>query len=210
MGLTSQYAAQVTGDLEHNVKEQDRISAEIAGLQEELAALQHDHLVLANVQQVLGISPAPIQPAATPDSTTVPAPRTKAAPDTAPGKRTRAKKADAAPSPTTVKKQPGGEKSAGTATSAKSAQPTLVELVRRHLTRHSEPRSAADVATALATAHPERGIKATVVRTTLENLVAKNRARRTKQGSSVYYTAPNTAEQAATPAPDEAQSEQAE
>ncbi|MGI5144357.1 hypothetical protein [Streptomyces sp. CA-106110] len=204
-GLTSQYAAQVTGDLEHNVKEQDRLSAEIAGLQEQLAALQSDHLVLVNVQQALGISSAPIPPAATPDSTTVPAPRTKAAADTGAGKRTRAKKADtAAPSRTTAKKP------AGKAAAVKTAQLTLVELVRRHLTGHSEPRSAADVTTALATAHPERGIKATVVRTTLEGLVAKNQARRAKQGASVYYTAANAAEQTATLDPEQTQSKQAE
>jgi hypothetical protein len=206
MGLTSQYAAQVTGDLESNVKEQDRVSAEIAGLQEQLAALQSDHLVLVNVQQVLGVSSPPIQPSVAPDSTTVPAPRTKAATDTGAGKRTRAKKADAAPSRTTAEK-PGGKKPVDKAAGVKTAQPTLVELVRRYLTGLSEPRSAADVTTALATAHPERGIKATVVRTTLENLVAKNHAHRAKQGASVYYTAPNTAEQTATPDPDEAQSE---
>ncbi|MEU6366459.1 hypothetical protein ABZ876_12090 [Streptomyces sp. NPDC046931] len=34
--LTSQYAAQVTSDLERNAKEQQRISAEIAALQEQL------------------------------------------------------------------------------------------------------------------------------------------------------------------------------
>jgi hypothetical protein len=48
------------------------------------------------------------------------------------------------------------------------------------------------------------------VRTTLENLVAKNRAQRSKQGSSVYYTAPNTAGQTDATPQDEAQSEQAE
>ena len=39
---------------------------------------------------------------------------------------------------------------------------------------------------------PDRGIKNTVVRTTLENLVARGQAQRTKQGSSVYYIAPDT------------------
>ncbi|MGW5251275.1 hypothetical protein ACWEQN_47860 [Streptomyces sp. NPDC004129] len=49
-----------------------------------------------------------------------------------------------------------------------------------------------------------------MVRTTLEGLVAKNQAKRTKQGASVFYTAPDTAEQTNTPANDEAQSAQAE
>jgi hypothetical protein len=45
------------------------------------------------------------------------------------------------------------------------------------------------------------------VRTTLENLVAKNQAQRTKQGSSVYYAAPNANEETAAPAPGEEQAE---
>ncbi|MGI5041680.1 hypothetical protein ACM9HB_35195, partial [Streptomyces sp. JAC128] len=53
--------------------------------------------------------------------------------------------------------------------------------------------------TALGQAHPDRNIKTTVVRTTVEGLVAKSHAQRTKQGSSVYYTTTNTPEPA-TPA----------
>ncbi|MFE6554245.1 BlaI/MecI/CopY family transcriptional regulator [Streptomyces sp. NPDC004096] len=83
----------------------------------------------------------------------------------------------------------------------------MVELVRRHLTEQGEPRSAAEVATALETAYAERDIKTAVVRTTLENLVAKNQAQRTKQGSSVYYTAPAPAERTAAAISDEAQAE---
>lgn len=203
--LTSQYAAQVTSDLERNAKEQERISAEIAALQEQLTALQHDHSVLVNVQQVLGIAPTPVQPAASPDAAPEPAPRKKAATESGTGKRTRAKKAAGTQGAVTTGKKPTDK-----AAAAKAGQPiTLVELVRNHLTEQSEPRSAAEVATALDQAHPERGIKTTVVRTTLEGLVAKNQARRTKQGASVFYTAPDTAEQSTAPQ-DKAQSEQAE
>ncbi|WNZ14154.1 hypothetical protein [Streptomyces sp. 11x1] len=80
---------------------------------------------------------------------------------------------------------------------AEKAQPTLVELIRRHLTEQSEPRSAAEVAAALAQAHPDRRVQTNVVRTTLEGLVAKSNAQRVKQGSSVYYTAPDAPESAA-------------
>ncbi|MFE4422043.1 hypothetical protein [Streptomyces sp. NPDC056817] len=193
--LTSQYAAQVTSDLERNAKEQERISAEIAALQEQLAALQHDHSVLVNVQQVLGTAPASVQPAAEPDGAAVPTPRKKTSPEPRAGKRTRAKKAAGTEGATTSKKS-AAEKPTdkNAATKASPSQPTLVELVRSLLTEQSEPRSAAEVATALDKAHPERRIKTTVVRTTLEGLVAKNQAQRTKQGTSVYYTAPNTAE----------------
>ncbi|MEE1760879.1 hypothetical protein [Streptomyces sp. SP18BB07] len=82
---------------------------------------------------------------------------------------------------------------------AEKAQPTLVELIRRHLTEQSEPRSAAEVATALTQAHPDRRIQTNVVRTTLEGLVAKSNAQRVKQGSSVYYTGPDAPEPAVPP-----------
>ncbi|MGW1042009.1 hypothetical protein [Streptomyces sp. NPDC002547] len=229
-GLSSQYAAQVTSDLERNVKEQERISTDIAALQQELASLQSDHSVLVNVQQALGITSAPAQSAATPEATTVPAPREKTSAEPSTGKRARAKKTDA---PATDKKPAAqktasktapktaaksapkavgkteaktGSKAAGKAETAKAALPTLVELIRQHLSEQSEPRSAAEVSTALDQAHPERGIKTTVVRTTLENLVARTQAHRTKQGSSVYYTAPT--QQDSAPKADTAQAEE--
>ncbi|MEU6497090.1 hypothetical protein ABZ890_43180 [Streptomyces sp. NPDC046984] len=201
-GLTSQYAAQVIRDLERNVQEQERINADIAALHEQLTTLQSDHSVLVNVQQALGIASAPVQPAAAPESSTVPAPREKASVEPSAGKRTLAKKDTTAQSGTAAKKS-APKKPARKAAGAPMSQPTLVELVRHHLTEQSHPRSAGEVATALGTAHPERGIKTTVVRTTLENLVAKSQAQRTKQGSSVYYTASTLAGQATTLAQDE-------
>ncbi|ALO99866.1 hypothetical protein SHL15_8940 [Streptomyces hygroscopicus subsp. limoneus] len=66
--------------------------------------------------------------------------------------------------------------------------PTLVALIRAHLAEQSEPCSAAEIATALSEAHPDRVIKTTVVRTTLEGLVARNSVQRLKQGHSVFYT----------------------
>ncbi|ANJ10953.1 BlaI/MecI/CopY family transcriptional regulator [Streptomyces parvulus] len=235
--LASQYSVQVTDDLERNVKEQERVSAELTALQQQLAALQHDHALLVNVQQALGIT-APEHPAA---AATVPAPRESA--PTAPAApasrgRSRARKAATAPkraaapkpaakqaakSPATkgtakpaarpAAKQTGkpATKQAGKATTKAAtkpaakpaakkapaqaaAQPTLVELVRTHLVEANEPRSAAEVTTALGKAHAERNVKTTVVRTTLEGLVAKNQAQRSKQGSSVYYTATGAAE----------------
>ncbi|MFD6194100.1 hypothetical protein [Streptomyces sp. NPDC060275] len=254
--LASQYSVQVTDDLERNVKEQERVSTEITALQQQLAALQHDHALLVNMQQALGITPHPAQAAPAPESAsstgaaTVPAPRGGAAPQSETGRRTRGRKTTtapkraAAPKPgakpaskpkakkatrSTVtattktdtkadtktgpktdtksgpKATPDAAGTAGTA-SAKSAakpaakpaakkaarattQPTLVELVREHLAGQREPRSAAEVTTALSEAHTGRTVKTTVVRTTLEGLVARNRAQRTKQGTSVYYTA---------------------
>ncbi|WP_406117706.1 hypothetical protein [Streptomyces sp. NBC_00989] len=84
-----------------------------------------------------------------------------------------------------------------------AARPTLVELIRRHLTEQNEPRSAAEISTALSQAHPERGIKTKVVRVTLEGLVAKSQAQRTKQGAAVFYTAPTAPEPTTAPQAEE-------
>ncbi|GHB61571.1 hypothetical protein GCM10010377_60660 [Streptomyces viridiviolaceus] len=184
-GLTSHYTAQVADDLERNTKEQERIGAEIAALQQQLSALQQDHTVLVNLQQALGLAPAPAESAPVPP---VPAPRKKEESKAGTGKQARAKKASAPSRKPAAKKSPAKEASAR-ATTDKAAQPTLVDTVRAHLAEQSEPRSAAEIATALGRQHPERDIKTTVVRNTLESLVAKEQAQRSKQGSSVFYTA---------------------
>ncbi|MEU6375253.1 hypothetical protein [Streptomyces sp. NPDC046909] len=181
--LTSQYTAQVASDLERNAKEQERIGAEIAALQEQLLALQHDHTVLVNIQKALGTADSPTEAAPSPEDAAVPSPRHETPAKPATGKRSRAKKAGTEQGSRTTK-----ETAAKTAT-AKTAKPTLVELIRGHLTEQNEPRSAAEVATALGQTHPDRSIKTTVVRSTLEGLVAKSQVQRTKQGSSVFYTA---------------------
>ncbi|MFJ4466797.1 hypothetical protein ACIP2X_04665 [Streptomyces sp. NPDC089424] len=192
--LTSQYSAQVAGDLDRNVKEQDRLHGEIEALQGQLTALRHDHTVLVNIQQALGVPaptvPAPPAPSTAEPAATVPAPRktrkTKATSATA--KQPKAKK------PVASTRKRAERKSAAEPAAASPASPTLVELVRAHLGAQGEPRSAAEITTALAGEHPERTVKTTVVRTTLEGLVAKNQAQRTKQGSSVFYTTPESAD----------------
>jgi cell division septum initiation protein DivIVA len=175
--LTSQYSAQVAGDLERNLKEQERLSGEIEGLQAQLAALRHDHTVLVNIQQALGV---PATTAAPEPVATVPAARKKAA-----GASGTAKKSPAA------RKRTGAKAAAASSTSL-----TLVDFVREHLAGQSEPRSAAEITTALGQQHPERTNKTTDVRTTLEGLVAKSQAQRTKQGASVFYTAPDATQPA--------------
>ncbi|MGW6732311.1 hypothetical protein [Streptomyces sp. NPDC055013] len=184
--LTSQYVAQVSGDLERNVKEQERITAEIASLQEQLAAVQHDHTVLVNVQQALGVTQAPAEPTAEAASAAVPSPRQKSGNTARGGKKARKSTA-------TPKKAAHKQTEAKPADAAKAAQPTLVELIRRHLLELKEPRSAAEISAALGQAHPERQFADKVVRVTLEGLVAKSQAERTKQGRSVFYTAPKSA-----------------
>ncbi|MFC7909200.1 hypothetical protein [Streptomyces nigra] len=225
--LTSQYSAQVTADLERNRKEQDRIAGEIEALQGQLAALRHDQAVLENIQRAIG---APQEPAVTAEEpgteaeqeavAAVPAPRaarrTKAS---GPAQRTKptrpAKRAKGKAAATTNRKRSGAKKAtkstaetADAASSSTPSTPSLVELVRDHLAAHEEPRSAAEITSALAEQHPERGVKATVVRSTLEGLVARNQAHRSKQGRSVFYTVPDTAAEPS--APTEAAPEQSD
>ncbi|MEU9574820.1 hypothetical protein AB0D62_34170 [Streptomyces massasporeus] len=232
--LASQYIAQVTGDLDANVKEQERVSAEIASLQEQLAALQRDHGVLVSMHQALGITTSPTESVSDSARAEVPSPRRKKDGAAAGGKQ-KTRKSTAAPAKRAARKSAakttgsaksaaaarsagtteaaatatsaGAAKTAGTAKSAgatksagtakrsgaaKSGEPTLVELIRRHLAVQKEPRSAAEISTALGQAHPHRDIAAKVVRVTLEGLVAKSQAERSKQGRSVFYTAPAT------------------
>ncbi|MFI5797923.1 hypothetical protein [Streptomyces sp. NPDC051677] len=179
--LTSQYSTQVAGDLERNLKEQEHLSGEIEALQEKLAAMRHDHTVLVNLQQALGGPATSDAPAAEPVAP-VPAPRKKTAAASGADEKTKTKQSAPA-------KKRTGKKATDAQSAAQPAAPTLVELVRTHLAGQDEPRSAAEISTALGQQHPERGVKTTVVRTTLEGLVAKNQAQRTKQGSSVFYTA---------------------
>ncbi|GAA2562190.1 MULTISPECIES: hypothetical protein [Streptomyces] len=198
--LTSQYTAQVASDLERNVKEQERVAAEIAALQEQLTALQRDHTVLVNMQQALGIAPVPAEPVAVPEDgtvsggPTVPAPRRKSRAKSGTDKPKRGRKASAA-SPRAASGKSARASSGGRADRTGADGPKLVELVRQHLAERTEPRSAAEIIASLGQAHPGRTIRTTVVRSTLEGLVARNQAQRTKQGTSVFYTAPDSTEQ---------------
>lgn len=208
-GVQAQYAVRVATDLETNRKEQERIGAEVAALQEQLQALEGDHAVLLSMQQALGSSTgtptaaAAATKKASPLKKSVPAPRAGASSSSA----ARTKKATATK---TNAKDKANDKAEGKAAksapkaaekkpAAPAAGPTLVELIDKHLVQQSEPRSAAEITSALAEEHPERTIKTTVVRTTVEGLVAKGRAHRAKQGSSVFYTAATAAEQPAEP-----------
>ncbi|MGW6356761.1 hypothetical protein ACWFR5_16620 [Streptomyces sp. NPDC055092] len=184
--VTSQYATQVAQDLELNTKEQERIGAELSALQAQLRILQDDQSVLHSIQKTLGSRPAsapstPEPSASLPQQASGKNTTTRRAPSKTAAKAPSAKKTTAQAK---KEKTQGAEPKAATA----SAQPTLIALIRTHLDQQKEPRSAAEVTSALAQAHPQRTIKSTVVRTTLENLVAKSQAHRSKQGASVLYT----------------------
>ncbi|MER6265939.1 hypothetical protein [Streptomyces sp900105755] len=172
--LASEYSARIARDLEINAQEQDRLATEIAALEEQLRAVRENRAVLERLQQAL----TPQAPASASAPGSVPA--------SAPGSATADVDTDAvvphqrtepAPNRRTVPKQGPPE-----------PKPSLVEAVHAYLAEQREPRSATDVAEAIRAAQPGRTIKTTVIRTTLENLVARNRVRRTKQGRAVFYT----------------------
>jgi hypothetical protein len=189
--LKAQYLTQVEADLERNTKEKERIAAELAALQEQLTVLQQDHALLTGVQQTLtGATAVPEQ------ETKRAAAQTEAQAAVPPARKPRA--TSRTPKPSVSKKETKAAKPAASGGGPAATTPTLVELVTANLSGHTEPRSAAEVGTSLVKAHPARKIQTTVVRNTLEALVAKGQALRSKQGRSVYYTAPDT-----TPAADE-------
>jgi hypothetical protein len=182
--LTSQYATWVTGDLERNVKELEHVGEQIAALQAQLAALRRNHAVLVNIQQALGI-PAPVVEAESAAAEL--APRKKAAAKRHVGRQPAAKRGAGRKAPASGGKA-AAKKDTGETSAERPAEP-LLDLVREYLADQNEPRSVADISTALARRHPGRSIKPTVVRNNLETLVAKDRAQRTKRGASVFYTA---------------------
>ncbi|MEU5950731.1 hypothetical protein [Streptomyces sp. NPDC047525] len=205
-GVQAQYATRVATDLETNRTEQERIGAEVAALQEQLQSLEKDHALLLSMQQALGSPSTPAAAVKKPSTRkkAVPAPRASA--NNSSAARTKKPTATKSKPKDKDKDQDKAAKSAPKAVakkpSAPAAGPTLVELIDNHLGRQSEPRSAAEITTALAQDLPDRTIKTTVVRTTVEGLVAKGRAHRTKQGSSVFYTSVTPAEEPAAPQPE--------
>ncbi|MFF4183436.1 hypothetical protein ACFYZ9_09615 [Streptomyces sp. NPDC001691] len=174
--LQSQYAAQIQSDLDSNVAEREQIAAQISALQEQLSVLENNHALLASMREAIGSPAAP-------------------APDKAP-KKSAGASSPRVPQARKASKSAGrgAKKQAQPATKSKAtgSAPTLRELVAAHLAQSGEPRSAAEITAGLTDAHPQRNIAGTVVRNTLENLVAKGQAQRTRQNRSVFYTAPDS------------------
>jgi hypothetical protein len=175
--LKAQYSAQVTADLERNARERERIGAEIVALQEQLDRRRHDQALLVSMQRALGgEGPAPEADAGEAPAVPVPPQQASAVPGPRRQRKTAAKS-----------RKTAARRSTTAPTAAKG--PTLGELIRDHLAQQAEPRSAAEVTAALTQAHPGRNAKAKVVRMALEGLVAKGHAHRTKQNTSVFYSA---------------------
>lgn len=182
--LKSQYAAQINTDLERNSADHERLTSEITALQQQLLVLENNRVLLLGMRQSLGDEAA----GDVPENTDVSGSENgaSAARKSADRSATRKprKKTDTASG-----KQKGTE-SGGSRTKRvrEAGSSTLRDLIRDDLTQHAEPRSAAEVTAALTQALPDREVKATVVRSTLESLVAKGEAHRTKQQRSVFYS----------------------
>ncbi|MFE2923010.1 hypothetical protein [Streptomyces goshikiensis] len=204
--LKSQYADKVTADLELNTAEQERIRDEIASLQERLTALEQDHELLIGMRAALGdtlaVVPGPRADKKTPTSagakgrktaasatTATPA---KKAPNKASANKTPAKKATvkkATPAKATPAKAIPAKATAKEADTPGETRAPLTGLIHQHLSAQKEPKTAGEITQALAAAHPERLLNGNLVRTTTERLVARALVERSKQGSTVYYTA---------------------
>ncbi|WP_255947237.1 hypothetical protein [Streptomyces odontomachi] len=190
--LKAQYAAQVATDLENNAKEQERIGSDIAALQRQLEELERDHALLLSMQQALATEPpvAPDAPAGDGPVSKARLPRARRPKDASPERGGRpTKSARRAPESRQVKGAATARPARGRGARGRAGGPTLREVVSQLLSGHHEPRSAAEVTSALAQSHPERKVSPTVVRNTLEALVAKGQAHRSKQQNSVFYTA---------------------
>ncbi|MFD8456237.1 hypothetical protein [Streptomyces antimycoticus] len=184
--LKSQYAAQVAADLERNSAEHERLSSEIVSLRQQLAVLEENRALLLSMRETLGddaVGGAP-ENGGVSDSDDGSSPTRESA--ALPATRKPRKKADATGGKRKGTESPGSRPSRRPVREA--GAPTLRELVRDDLTQHGEPRSAAEITATLTQALPERDIKPTVVRSTLESLVAKGQAHRTKQQKSVFYS----------------------
>ncbi|MFE3993761.1 hypothetical protein ACFXPW_19060 [Streptomyces goshikiensis] len=199
--LKSQYADKVTADLELNTAEQERIRDEIASLQERLTALEQDHELLIGMRAALGdtlaVVPGPRADKKTPTSASAKGRKTAASPTTATAAKKAPNKASAnkpaakkaTPAKATPAKATPAKATAKKAGTSGETRAPLTGLIHQHLSAQKEPKTAGEITQALAAAHPERLLNGNLVRTTTERLVARALVERSKQGSTVYYTA---------------------
>ncbi|WP_306321960.1 MULTISPECIES: hypothetical protein [unclassified Streptomyces] len=199
--LKSRYADRIADDLAHNENELKRISEEIAALQAELGTLEENRALLESMLKSLSSGELPPTPAPTA------AKAVGRAAGKVPRQQTREKavapkspKASKAPQSKKARETPAAAaKATKSAAPAKTVTPTvkksgqqsgtLVDLIVSQLGAETSPRSAAEITTTLQKAHPKREFNIKVVRNTLEALVAKARAERTRQKRSVFYVA---------------------
>ena len=189
--LRPDYEARLATDLQQNQEEHERVTAQIAELNELLRTLEQDRAMLLSMQRAVSAEDQPTTDQAQPAGSGT-ATIEMAVSETA----SSAKGSAQVPA---ARKEPDGKKSRRTARAATTraakkpagdtaaAKPKATELVREYVAGVTEPKSAAEVAQAISTAHPSLKINANAVRMGLEALVAKGLAERVPQGRSVYY-----------------------
>ncbi|MEU6807729.1 hypothetical protein ABZ920_01625 [Streptomyces sp. NPDC046831] len=202
--IQDRYAQQVTTDLEKNRAEQQEVTAQLQTLHTRLEHLRLEETWLAGVQASLAgpggaqdSSPADDEAdcgsSETPEQSSLPQQlgrtRKKAA-QPAGGRRTAQKKtaAETATKKVTAKKtsaQAAGAKSAVSTTTT----PVLGVLLKAIVDGHAgQPRTALEIGEELERRYPERARAVTIVRNTLERLVAKSEIERTRQKRTVLYS----------------------
>ncbi|WP_058043832.1 hypothetical protein [Streptomyces roseifaciens] len=166
--LTDQYTAQITADIARVSEEREKVREEIAGLQQRLETLEADHRQLLQMQSALTSAPATVvevssgRPGGRKKSVKVPRPRASQAPARARAARPEVK--------------------------VGRTEATWGEIVLSYLTGQQGPQSVAEITNGVIAAHPARKVQATVLRNTLEGLVARGRVQRAKQKGSVTYS----------------------
>jgi hypothetical protein len=198
--LKSRYADRIQDDIANNESELKRISEEISALQAQLGTLEENRTLLESMLKSLGSGNLPPLPAPLAEKPAGKAagkvPRQKAR-DTTAAKPAQAKKTAGAPAKAAKTAKPAKaaaatKPSAPAAPATEKTEPqgsTLVELIVSQLGAETSPRSAAEITATLEKKHPKREFSTKVVRNTLEALVAKARAERTRQQRSVFYVA---------------------
>ncbi|MFI1769856.1 hypothetical protein ACH41H_48945 [Streptomyces sp. NPDC020800] len=178
--LQPRYAAQLAEDLKRNMLTQDRLTGELTALEERLQTLRRNHALLVTMQQALGDADTAAGGAGEEGKAPATVPHQAKAQRNGSAKAIRSPKPAATKAPTATPSSVHGKG---------SGAPTLRELVVSQVSRKTQPTSAQEVTDALAAVYPERNIKITVVRSTLEAMVAKGSVRRDKHGKAVFYSA---------------------
>ncbi|MGW7386741.1 hypothetical protein [Streptomyces sp. NPDC054794] len=193
--IKDKYAGRFATELEANRGEQESLRVRLEQLQAEEEVLLRLQSALAAVpagpdSAVSGAADAavtePQDLTHAPEEAAVPQPRHQETSSSgAPAKKSTVKRT--APARKAAKKTTA-EEPADKSAAKKAAEPSLGDLLKQILDRHpGEPRTAAEVTSELEKEYPERARNATIVRNTLERLVAKSAVERTKQKSTVLY-----------------------
>ncbi|MET9878572.1 hypothetical protein ABZZ36_28645 [Actinacidiphila glaucinigra] len=182
--IQQEYAHRIEDDLARNTAARSEAHDAIQRWQGHLAKLEHEANWLVNLRSTLTGQPASPATGAGATQSEVGSAEANAQPQGVPAPRAARGKAGG---------RGGRGKTAAGAARGKAAGaakgPTLGAVIHERLLQHKQPRTAAEVTSDLAEALPDRSVGTPVVRGTLEQLVAKGRISRSRQGRTVYYTA---------------------